>query len=78
MLKFKYEIGEKLYLAGCSESYKKANPFIVGKRKIEAYRIQIEGGMHNYVKCMYSPDADEHCQSWYGEGLLTKSIKTGE
>jgi len=74
---FKYQIGKKLYPAGCGKKYKLKNPFIVGKRKIETKTYEIEGETFRLDRHLYSPDANEFSAVWHGEGNLTKSTETG-
>ena len=70
--KYKYEIGEKLYPSGCSSEYKKNNPFIVGKRRIEQINYTVDGDTIIVNQEQYSPDSSEYCQTWYLKSSLTR------
>jgi hypothetical protein len=77
MKTFKYEIGDVLYYAGCSKEYQKANPFTVGKRKVEIYSLTLEGEVFDGEQLLYSPDQDIHAAVWYGESSLVGEVSDG-
>jgi hypothetical protein len=76
MLNFKYEIGQKLYPAGCSAEYQKANPFTVGKREMHKNDYESCGEFWTSTRPVYSPDPDEHCRVWFPEYSLTTTLSS--
>ena len=70
MKEFEFEIGETVYIAGCSKEYKKANSFVVAERKTKSDTLYIDGSTVESCEYIYSSGGP----SWYREVSLTVNL----
>lgn len=70
MKEWEFEIGQTVYIAGCSEEYKKANSFTVSERKTKTDIIQIDDLPVESCENIYSSGGP----SWYREVSLTVNL----
>ena len=71
-IKYKFEIGEKVYPAGCSRGYQEANPFTVRDRKISRHVITIDGQPATIKSKVYSDETNG--RGWFLESDLTRNL----